>query len=137
MALEWLKGKNKLSGIVLTDGAHVLLANFKDERSSVPMHINCASARPVEVAELHDRLLREFIHKRDDYVRESYYGEFVWKGRKKFKPFTLPEPAKLPLWADWLANAFVAVILVAMAWGFYELLCVSASCLRPGSFHCF
>ena len=65
--LETFRRKNSLTGIVLTDGAHVMLANFADERASVGMHINCASASPVEVALLHDRLRREFIDKRHDY----------------------------------------------------------------------
>jgi hypothetical protein len=41
----------------------VMLANFADERPSVPMHLNCAESAPAEVALLHDRLHREFILK--------------------------------------------------------------------------
>ena len=75
--LDTLGRKNSLTRIVLTDGAHVMLATFTDERASVGMHINCASASPVEVALLHDRLRREFIDKRhrlcDRLLRRRLY----------------------------------------------------------------
>ena len=118
--LDTVKRKNSLTNIVLTDGAHVMLANFADERASVGMHINCASASPVEVALLHDRLRREFIDKRHDYVTDCCDGAFIWpEDKPAFKPFALPEPVKLPAWADWLANAVVAGILALFGFGFY------------------
>ena len=76
--LDTLGRKNSMTRIVLTDGAHVMLANFADERTSVGMHINCASASPVEVALLHDRLRREFIDKRHHYVTDCCDGAFIW-----------------------------------------------------------
>jgi len=120
--LDTLGRKNSLSRIVLTDGAHVMLATFTDERASVGMHLNCASASPVEVALLHDRLRREFIDKRHDYVSGCCDGAFTWsKDKPGFKPFVLPKRAKLPAWADWLANALVAGILALFGFGFYWL----------------
>ncbi|MGA9548527.1 MAG: hypothetical protein WBS14_12740, partial [Rhodomicrobium sp.] len=80
--LETLRRKNTLSRIVLTDGAHVMLATFADLRKSVGMHINCASASPVEVALLHDRLRREFIDKRHHYVTDCCDGDFIWEKDK-------------------------------------------------------
>jgi len=118
--LDTVGRKNSLTRIVLTDGAHVMLATFDDERASVGMHINCASASPVDVALLHDRLRREFMDKRHHYVTGCCEGAFVWpKDKPAFIPFVLPKPAKLPAWADWLANALVAGILALFGFGFY------------------
>jgi len=118
--LDMLKRKNSMTGIALTDGAHVLLANFTDERASVGMHINCASAPPVEVALLHDRLRREFIDKRHNYVIDCCDGAFIWpEDKPAFKSFSLPEPVKLPAWADRLANALVAGIFAVFGFGIY------------------
>ena len=118
--LDTVKRKNSLTNIVLTDGAHVMLATFTDDRASVRMHINCASASPVEVALLHNRLHREFIDKRLDYVTDCCDGAFIWpEDKPAFKSFALPEPVKLPAWADWLANAVVAGILALSGFGFY------------------
>jgi len=120
--LDTLGKKNVLSRIVLTDGAHVMLATFADERASVGMHINCASAFPGEVALLHDRLRREFLDKRHHYVTGCCEGAFIWpEDKPAFKPFVLPKPVKLPAWADWLANALVAGILALFGFGFYWL----------------
>lgn len=118
--LEMFRRKNSVNGIVLTDGAHVMLATFADERASVGMHLNCASASPVEVALLHDRLRREFMDKRHNYVTDYCDGAFIWpKDKPAFKPFVLPKPVKLPAWADWLANGLVAGILALFGFGFY------------------
>ena len=118
--LDTLRRKNSMTGIALTDGAHVLVANFADERASVGMHINCASASPIEVALLHDRLRREFIDKRHNYVIDFCDGAFIWpEDKPAFKPFALPDPVKLPAWADRLANALVAGIFALFGLGFY------------------
>lgn len=116
--MKVLREKNKMLAIAMTDGAHILLASFADERASVPMHLNCASATPVEIAELHDRLRREFIDKRKEYVLKSYYRDYVWKGRKKFKAYVLPKPVELP-WADWGVHACVAAIFAVFALAFW------------------
>ncbi len=60
------KSKSGAGRLLATDGAQVMLANFADERPSVPMHLNCAESSPAEVALLHDRLHREFILNRAD-----------------------------------------------------------------------
>ena len=122
VAMELAGSKSKLARFALTDGAHVILANFRDERSGIPMHINCASARPVEIAALHDRLRREFIDKREDYLRELNNGEYIWGKRKRFKAFALQEPEKLSPRMDMLANVCVAVIIGLGALGVYWLI---------------
>ena len=87
------------------------------------LHIETApllALHPVEVALLHDRLRREFIDKRHDYVADYCDGSFIWeKDKPAFKPFVLPGPVKLPAWADWLANAIVAGILALFGFGFH------------------
>lgn len=115
------KSKSGLGRLLATDGAQVLLANFADERRSVPMHLNCAEASPGEIALLHDRLRREFIDRRGDIVHEICCGEFVWQPGKAFKPFAPPEPAAVPRWAEWLVNASIAALLTLLGFGFYAL----------------
>ena len=65
------KSKSGAGRLLAADGAQVMLANFADARPSVAMHLNCAEALPVEVAQLHDVLSREFIRKRPDLVRRN------------------------------------------------------------------
>ena len=59
----------------MTDGALVILAHFKDERSGDRMHLNCAIASPVEAMQLHDRLTREFIGNQPHLVQTKCNGE--------------------------------------------------------------
>ena len=113
--------KNLFLRVALADAAHVLIANFNDERASVGVHINCASAAPVKIAALHDRLRREFIDKREHYRLECCDGEFVWPKDKVFEAYVLPKPTELPRWADWLMNAAIAVLIGVFGFGFYWL----------------
>jgi hypothetical protein len=115
------KSKSGAGRLILTDGAHVMLANFRDERASVATHLNCASASPVEVALLHDHLRREFLVKRDDFVRERCGGDYIWPKDEPFTPYDLPKPPALPRWLDWLVNASVAALLGLIGFGVYWL----------------
>ena len=121
-ALDLLASKSK-SGAgrpLAADGALVMLANFGDARASVPTHLNCADASPVEVALLHDRLHREFIASRPQLVNEICGGEFVWPKDSPFIAFQPPAPAVIPRWKARLVDLSIAVVLVLIAWGFYE-----------------
>jgi hypothetical protein len=123
--LDALGSKSKISAarVLMTDGAQVMLANFGDERPGVPMHLNCADAAPVEVALLHDRLSREFIHKRDALVLEYCGGEFKWPEDKA--PFAAHVPPTLtapPAWHEWVSNLIVAAVVALLGFGFYWLL---------------
>lgn len=124
VAMEILanKVKNGAGRILTTDGAQVMLANFGDERSSDPMHLNCATARPVDVALLHDRLNRAFLLRRNEFVDERCGGLFTWPADELFTPYAVPKLAKLPLWADWLANLCVVAVLALLGLAIYELL---------------
>ncbi|MFZ1110283.1 MAG: hypothetical protein WAN43_18285 [Rhodomicrobium sp.] len=116
------KSKSGLGRLLATDGAHVLLANFSDERRSVPMHLNCAEASPVEVSLLHDRLRREFIDRRGDFVREHCGGEFVWPKDKPFAVWNAPAPAVIPRWKARMVDLSIAIGLGLIGWGLYEYL---------------
>ena len=114
------KSKSGLGRLLANDGAHVLLANFSDERRSVPMHLNCAEASPAEVVLLHDLLLREFIDRRGDIVREHCGSEFVWPPGKPFIVWKAPAPAVVPRWKARMVDLSIAAILALIGWGFYE-----------------
>lgn len=114
------KSKSGAGRLLATDGAQVMLANFADERPSVPMHLNCAEASPAEVALLHDRLHREFILKRADLLRDKCDGEPVWAKDKPFAAYEPPPPAVLPRWKVRLADLTIAAVLGLIGWGVYE-----------------
>ncbi len=114
------KSKSGLGRLLATDAAHVLLANFSDERRSVPMHLNCAEASPAEVGLLHDRLRREFIDRRGDIVRDICGGEFVWPKDKPFVVWTAPAPVVIPRWKARMVDLSIAAVLALIGWGFYE-----------------
>jgi hypothetical protein len=78
------KSKSGVGRLLATDGAFVILANFADERRSVPMHLNCADCSPVEAAMLHDRLRLEFLDRRLDLVADQCGGEFAWPEDRPF-----------------------------------------------------
>ena len=114
------KSKSGVGRLLAADGAQVLLANFGDERASVPMHLNCAEAPPVEVAMLHDRLHREFIARRPELLREKCGDEPVWPKAKPFAAYEPPAPAVLPRWKARLVDLSIAVVLGLIGWGLYE-----------------
>jgi hypothetical protein len=72
---EHLASKGVGTKMGLTDGAHVLLAEFFNDTA---LHINCAGATPVEVDRLHLELTRAFIGKRDDLVGRICSVAFEW-----------------------------------------------------------
>lgn len=116
------KSKSGAGRLLAADGAQVLLANFADERASVPMHLNCADASPVEVAMLHDRLHREFIARRPELLREKCGDEPVWPKGKAFAAYEPPAPAVLPRWKARLVDLSIAVALGLIGWWLYNLL---------------
>ncbi|MGO9058025.1 MAG: hypothetical protein ACLQU2_11675 [Candidatus Binataceae bacterium] len=121
-ALDLLASKSKSGAgrLLAADGALVMLANFGDARASVPTHLNCADASPVEVALLHDRLHREFIARRPQLVDEICGGEYIWPKDKPFIAFQPPAPAVIPRWKTWLVDLSIAMMLALIGWGFYE-----------------
>jgi hypothetical protein len=120
-ALEWLRSKDK-TGIARTataDGAVVMLAHFKDERPSDPMHLNCAVATPVEGMLLYDRLTREFITMRPYFLGEKCDGEWIWPKEKPFTAFKPPAPVIVPPWLNWAMNLSIAALFGALGFAFY------------------
>lgn len=83
------KSKSGDGRLLTTDGAFVILANFGDERRSMPMHLNCADCAPVEAATLQDRLQFEFIERQRDLIAKRCDGDYVWP---KDKPFVAHSP---------------------------------------------
>jgi hypothetical protein len=81
------KTKSGIGRLVTTDGGHVMVANFADERPSLQMHLNCADCAPAEMALLHDRLERGFIRKRPALLHDRCDGDFVWPKDKPFVPY--------------------------------------------------
>ncbi|MGO9172231.1 MAG: hypothetical protein ACLP7P_09730 [Rhodomicrobium sp.] len=123
--LDMLAGKSKrgVGRVLATDGAHVVLAHFADDRPSIAMHLNCAEASPVEVALLHDRLSREFVRRRDAEFRQIYGRDMIWpKDGPSFKAYTPPALASVPWWMNRLADITVIAVLGLMGWGFYWFL---------------
>lgn len=109
-AMDALTSKNRMLAAGMTDGAQVVLAYFDDEQASVPMHLNCASTSPVDVARLHDRLRREFIDKRLDVVVEKCDAEFVWKG--KFEAYKPAGEQQAPRQNEQMMNLLVYAVLL-------------------------
>ncbi len=121
-ALDLLASKSKSGAgrLLAADGALVMLANFADARASVPTHLNCADASPVEVTLLHDRLHREFIAKRPHVVNEICGGEYIWPKDKPFIAWQLAAPAVIPRWKARLVDLSIAAMLAVIGWAFYE-----------------
>ena len=105
------KSKSGAARLLMTDGAHVLLANFADERASMPMHLNCADATPVEVGLLHDWLRREFVDRRVDLVLERCDGTFLWPRDKAFEAYRPEQSAPPEPWKGWIENAGVILLV--------------------------
>jgi hypothetical protein len=120
--LDVLAGQSKsgIGRLLATDGAFVILANFADERRSVPMHLNCADCAPVEAAMLHDRLRLEFLDRRKDLIADQCDGDFVWS---KDRPFATHVPGISAVPSRWTARlvdlalaAAIGVILWLTYW---------------------
>jgi len=115
------KSKSGAGRLLTTDGALVMVANFADDRRSVPMHLNCADCTPVEAAMLHDRLRLEFIDKRWDLVADKCGGEHAWPKDRPFVAYTPPAPATVPRWLVHLGDVVMVVVLGLIAGGLYLL----------------
>ncbi len=120
--IDTLAGKSKsgVGRVLATDGAHVVLAHFADERPSIAMHLNCAEASPAEVALLHDRLSRAFIAKRPLLLNGICGGEYIWPKDKPFIAFQPPAPAVVLRWKARLVDLSIAAMLGLIGWAFYE-----------------
>jgi hypothetical protein len=116
------KSKSGAGRVLATDGALVVLANFRDERLSVPMHLNCADCKPVEASMLCDRLRLEFLDRQEDLIRERCKGEYVWRKDKPFSAFTPQVTPPLPRRMKRLIDLAIVVLLGCAAWGLYALL---------------
>ena len=115
------KSKSGAARLLANDGSMVILANFEDDRSGLPMHLNCAEASPVEMAALHDRLHREFIARRDMVLRDRCQSSYLWSKRKRFAAYRPPAPAVVPKWKDRLVNATVAALFGLIGFGLYRI----------------
>ena len=109
MLLKYLGEKSKTGGPYMQDTAHVIVAQFADERASVPMLLNRAVARPLEIAELHNRLRVAFIAGRGQIAAKRWQGDFTAFAVSKAQA----------VWIDWAANALVAGFFALCAFGFY------------------
>jgi hypothetical protein len=122
--LDVLAGSSKTgaSRLLTTDGALVIVANFADEKRSVPMHLNCADCAPVEAAMLHDRLRLEFLDRQKDLIDEQCDSKFVWP---KDKPFEAYSPVSvtecLPRGLKWLADIVILGAIGLIVWVTYWL----------------
>jgi hypothetical protein len=114
------KSKSGAGRLLATDGAVVIVANFADERRSIPMHLNCADCTPVEAAELHDRLRREFLDRRWELLNDKCSGEYIWPKDKPFIAFQPPAPAVVPRWKARLVDVSIGVMLALIGWAFYK-----------------
>ena len=72
-ARQHLAGKSLGGRVALSDSAQVLRAEFDDD---TPLHVNCATAPPVDIERLHLALTREFVGNRsilaDSICRDAY-----------------------------------------------------------------
>ena len=121
--MDTLAGKSKSGAgrILVTDGARVMLANFGDDRPSVPMHLNDADCAPVEMAMLHDRLHREFIARRTELLRDKCNGEYVWPKDEPFIVYRPPAPRAIPRRPVWMMDLLIGTVLVLAGFGLYWL----------------
>lgn len=98
-----------------------MLANFEDERRSMPMHLNCASCSPVEMDMLHDRLTREFVAMRPSLVSQICDGHFVWSTSKPFASYQAPAPKSVSRMILRLIDLVIVMVLGTAAYAFYWL----------------
>jgi hypothetical protein len=60
------------------DDGVVMLADFADDRPSIPMHLNYAVGTPIDITTLHNALYTRFIADRRAVVDDVCGGEFKW-----------------------------------------------------------
>jgi hypothetical protein len=69
-------GSKSIGGrVALSDGAQVLTAEFVDD---TPLHVNCATASPVDIERLHVALTREFVGNQHILVGNLCRDAFQW-----------------------------------------------------------
>ena len=101
--LNEVRHRSKVSAtrIALTDGAHVMLANFSDERRATPIHLNCAACASVDMSLLYERLDQEFVSKSAiSSSMKKYQGDYVWPKDRPFEAYQPPAKVVMPLWVD-------------------------------------
>jgi hypothetical protein len=116
------KSKSGVGRLLATDGAQVMLANFADDRPSVPMHLNCAACAPVEMAALHDQLTREFIARRSVLLDEKCAGSAKWPKDKPFVAYEAPAPVVVPFWLERVIDVAIVGVMGLVGWALYLLL---------------
>jgi len=104
------------------DGAFVILANFADERRSVPMHLNCADCTPVEIGMLHDRLRLEFLDRRTGFIERICDGVMVWPNDTPYVAHKAAPPTSSMRGLTYLLDALIAVGLAFLGIGLFRFL---------------
>ena len=117
------RGKSGAGRLVATDGAHVIEASFRDDRPGVSMHLNCAEARLADVAIVHDRLSRDFVTRKTEFLHRLGLAEFRWPDSKPpFVAYQPPAPVAISPWIRHLADLATVAVIVAIAWALYWVL---------------
>ncbi len=68
--------RHALLRILVPNDAIVMTAEFADDHSSIPMHLNYGKGTGIEIAELHNMLQRRFINQRQHIIDSICHGEF-------------------------------------------------------------
>lgn len=68
--------RNALLRVLVPNDTIVMTAEFADDHSSIPMHLNCGKGTGLEIAELHNVLQRRFINQRQHLIDTICHGEF-------------------------------------------------------------
>ena len=104
------------------DGAFVILANFADERRSVPMHLNCADCTPVEIGMVHDRLRLEFLDRRAAFIEQICDGVPAWPKDVPYVAHKAMPSASAPRGLTFLIDALILAGLAFLGIGLFRFL---------------
>ena len=120
--VQALGEKNRAARVLLTDGAHVVVAHFEGrEGFDAPLNLNCADASAAEASELYAILTREFFGDRDTVLNATKCrGEYVWP--KDAPPFVAYTPGKIEPVSPWIVRAIdlsIVAVLGLFGFGFY------------------
>jgi len=123
--MQALGEKNRAARVLLTDGAHVVVAHFEGrEGFDAPLNLNCADASAAEASELYAVLTREFFGERERVLNASKCrGEYLWP--KDAPPFVAYTPGKIEPLSPWivrLVDLSVVAVFGLFGWGFYWFL---------------
>lgn len=116
------RGKSGGARALAADGAFVILANFADERRSVPMHLNCADCTPVEIGMLHDRLRLEFLDRRAGVIERLCDGIPVWAKDRPYVAYKAASPASSRRGLAYLIDALIVAGLAFLGVGLFRFL---------------